>query len=109
MMAIKHEFSYVVPEGEKNITLNDWVESTLSPEENQHYIAARGRQHAIRQTYIDQGLLIIDKSDTSGETYIWRDEEAERNNKPCDPKWLEFFNRHAEATGIKLIIKKVEV
>jgi hypothetical protein len=97
-MAIRQTFKYTGPDGGPAITFQAWLNSI--PEADQkEYWAAQARQSAIRQDYIDRGILILDNSCPGQNAYVWRDVESAENNKPMDEVWGKYWRRYLTETG----------
>lgn len=111
-MAIRHEFKFTPPEGQRFISFDKWAKK-LPPEENAEWSAACVRQHKIRDEYIQNGQLQIDRTIVGSDSYIWDENAVEQKPKfeykEYDDKWLEFWNRYLEETGTKFEIVETKI
>ena len=100
-MAINWQFEWFTTDGSPFISLEEWV-MTLSPDDSDRYIAADRRQKDHRRQKVNEGNLVV-----TGDSYIWKDEQAETVNKENDPIWLEYWDRwQIETTSSCRIIRK---
>ena len=94
-MAILQQFEYTWPDGTTPITFTNWI-ATLTQAEKDEFAPALARQDAIRQQWIDNGLLeLVDRVG-----YRWKDQDTFNIGKPVDPTWLTYWNRWQEETGV---------
>ena len=113
-MAVTHTFKYSVPEGKEFIRFEDWIAS-LSPEEQSEFHAAKTRQEAYRQEAIDRGDLVRDfstvdpKDPTSQPSYVWRDEETAKKNKPSDEIWRNYWDRWIKEVDVQFDIVETKI
>jgi hypothetical protein len=105
-MTVRQEFKFTSDSGEPVLNITQWASTKLPTEEYLRFQQAVSRQLALRQDYIDSGLLVVDKTDNSQHSYIWRDEEAAKNGKPWDDEWLTFWNRYLEENKITFNIEE---
>jgi hypothetical protein len=94
---VRQTFEWSTVDDAPFVSIETWV-SSLSVEEQQHFLEARSRQDAYRQAAIDAGLLILD----TNSDYIWRDKIAARQGKSTDEVWNNFFERWKKECGIIL-------
>jgi hypothetical protein len=100
-MSVKQEFLYHTSDGSPAVPLHVWV-SALPPDQKQEFIAARQRQLAIRQQYIESGDLVVYSDILSREVqYVWKDDVTAQRGKPFDLVWQNYFNRYLEENNIK--------
>ena len=110
-MPIANEFIYTVAPGSVWISLSDWVK-TLPDDQQTEFCAAKARQRIFRSQAIDQGNLAVisnTSNDRGLEFYIWKDDAAEKLNKPHDPIWDQYFYRYLKENNITLTIIKREI
>lgn len=107
-MAVKHEFKYTVPAGQKFLDLHEWV-ATLSVHEQEEFRLAQQRQYKIRQEFVDAGALTVDTIKQKNTPYIWKDSEAANKNKPKDPIWAVYWDRYLSETNTIFEIIETEI
>jgi hypothetical protein len=93
-MTVLQQFQYTWPEGTTPIQFNDWI-TTLPQADQDEFAQAVSRQQAIRQQYVDNGLLSV-----VPEGYEWKDQAAQINGKPNDPTWEIYWARWIRETGV---------
>ena len=106
-MPVKTEFILSSNNNEKIVTMDEWV-ALLSTEEQEKFQRAWDRQRKFRQDAIDKGDMIIDKTNTNEESYIWKDEETARANKKNDGTWVTFWNRYLAENNLKFEVIKTQ-
>lgn len=113
-MSIKHNFTYVAPEGKPLISIHQWI-LTLPIEQQQEFAIANANQLQFREESIARGDLIVDSSAANdadvnaSPVYVWKDAETAERGKTTDPVWIEYWNKYLEATGIKFEVVDSEV
>ena len=99
-MAVRHRFVYRWPDNVTPTTLESWVQ-TLSQQEKEEFLSAQCRQRQYRKEAINQGRMVIDSG-----TYVWRDEQTARENKPTDEIWHRYFRRYLQETQTEFSIEE---
>jgi hypothetical protein len=94
-MSVVQQFEYTWPDGMEQIQFLPWI-ATLTQEEQDEFAQAKTRQDAIKQQWVDDGLLSI-----IPEGYEWKDQETFDNGKPNDPVWLEYWGRWVSETQVQ--------
>lgn len=94
-MPVENTFQYSTIDGQPVIDLHDWV-ATLDPMQQQEFREAESRQQALRQSVINQGHMYMDNNGS----YIWKDWQAFKDNKPYDPIWLAYWKRWLDENSI---------
>jgi hypothetical protein len=113
-MAIKHNFTYVAPEGKPLVNIHQWA-AGLTIEEQQEFALANERQLQLREEAIARGDLVVDSSASNeadvnaSPVYVWKDAETAERGKEADPKWIAFWERYLAETGIKFEVVDSEV
>lgn len=107
-MGVRHEFKYTVPDGQTFVDLHGWV-ATLSVSEQEEFRLAQQRQYAIRQEFVDAGVLTVDAHKVKNTPYIWKDSTAANKNKPKDPIWAIYWDRYLAETNTKFEIIETEI
>lgn len=100
-MPIRETFVIETTPGIDPITFDDWL-SQQSESEQQRYHAAAARNDSYRQEAIDSGRMIWVHGSSPGQ-YIWKDEEAWKQNKLQDAECMGFYDRFNSDTGRKLV------
>lgn len=106
-MPTRQKFEYRNKNGGPVVPFNEWLQ-TLSADDQQQYAEAQSRQLAMRQGYINRGILILDRTTNGREDYVWRDADAAKNGKPMDEVWGIYWRRYLKETGTVLEIIEVE-
>ena len=94
-MSVIQKFEYTWPEGVEQIQFHPWV-ATLTQAEQDEFAQALARQEALRQPFIDDGLLVM-----IPEGYEWKDQATLQNGKPTDPVWQTYWSRWVDPTGVQ--------
>lgn len=108
-MSLVQIFNYKSPNN-KFVTRESWV-ATLPSEQQIEYAEAQARQLARRQEAIDNGYLVVVKSESpSGHaSYQWTDQAVfEEKNHGCDPIWKQYYDRWLTETNqeLEILIKE---
>jgi hypothetical protein len=93
-MKVIHHFEYSWPDGTTPITLQQWV-NTLSTEEQECFRSAEKRQRLLRAQTIDNGTMSI----AGPHSYEWQNNIVANINKKYDKEWRDFFDRYIKETG----------
>ena len=102
-MPIKWEFEWYTTDGSNFITIDDWIK-TLTSEEQEEYREANARHKSYRADAINSGNFdLVDGS------YVWKDGEAEQHAKPNDPIWLEYWDRWQRETNSTCRLIRTEI
>lgn len=91
-MPVRHRFVYEWPTGVNPIRFDRWL-MQLSQQEKQEFAQAKQQQILYRKQAIEQQQMVIDHG-----SYVWRDEESARKNKPTDDVWYRYFKRYLDET-----------
>ena len=102
-MPILSKFVYTWPSGTKPIDFYPWI-NTLSTQEQEEFWLADIRQKEFRQVVIDQGNLEVVK-----DGYVWKDNTAQKQNKPNDPTWSVYWHRWQQETGVQITTEQTEI
>ena len=92
-MAVVQRFIFEWPEGVKQIDLFAWIR-TLPRAEREEFYQAKERQEAHRQQAIDAQRMELSKG-----TYVWKNNDEAKKNKPSDPTWVKYFQRYLRETN----------
>ena len=96
MTKVKQTFEYTVPEGKEFIDFDTWAGETLEQEEyNEWYLAQKRQNEIMAAKEADEKMV------KHGDGSMTWDENTVKYEQPCDPEWLEFWNRYLDETGIK--------
>jgi len=91
---LKQTFNYTVPEGKEFINFDNWAGEYLEREEYNAWYHACKRQNEIINAQKENNKLV-----QKGDEYYW-DENTVKYEQPCDPEWLQFWDRYLDETGI---------
>ena len=104
------KFKYIPVEGQEFVTLQQWVETTLTPAEKEEFTQAVARMKIQQDLQIENGNILSKNPISDSETsVVWKDQTTREENTTQDSVWLSYFDRWVSATGTALeVIETIE-